>query len=55
MEKMRLNLNQASAMTGITRQTISKYVRQGKIKNGVVIAGRYSIPKEELQNLIKHF
>lgn len=55
MEYMRLNLNQASVMTGITRQTLAKYVRQGKLKNGVVVAGRYSIPKDELQNLITHF
>ncbi len=52
---MRLNLNQASVMTGITRQTLAKYVKQGKLKNGVVIAGRYSIPKDELQNLVRHF
>jgi len=55
MESMRVNLNQASVMTGITRQTLAKYVRQGKLKNGVVVAGRYSIPKDELQNLIRHF
>jgi len=42
-------------MTGITRQTLAKYVRQGKLKNGVVVAGRYSIPQAELQNLIRHF
>ena len=55
MEIMRINLNEASVITGITRQTLARYVRNGKLKNGVVVAGRYKIPKQELQNLIRHF
>ena len=52
---MRVNLNEASTITGVSRQTLAKYVRQGKLKNGVVVAGRYSIPKDQLQSLIRHF
>jgi predicted site-specific integrase-resolvase len=52
---MRVNLNKASEITGLTRQTISKYVKLGKIKGGVVVGNRYLIEEKSLEGLTRHF